>query len=206
MIKNLIFDFDGTLADSLDLALDFGNQNWEKYSGRTITREEFRERSMREALQFIGLPMYRLPKFVMDLKAHMKAHVQSVSLFPEIPSMVRELSKKGFELYVLSSNSRENIRKVLERHQIEELFKDIFSDSSIFGKHVVIDRSLKRSGLSREETLYIGDEIRDAEACRKSRVKMLAVSWGWDSRERLSVIEDLKIADSAAELMGLIQE
>lgn len=204
MPRNLIFDFDGTLADTLDLAIEFGNANYKRFSKRPIVKEEFRNLSMREALKQIGLPLYRLPQFVVELKQYMKAELSKVELFPGVVEFIRRMGQKHKNLFVMSSNSETNISKVLERHQIREQFSAIHSDSSIFGKSRVLSRMVSRHSLKIEDTLYVGDEVRDYEACKKFGIEMAAVSWGWNSFERLRKAGIPKIASSIAELEAFV--
>ena len=203
--KTILFDFDGTILDSLDLALTFGNQNQSRFSKTTITKEEFRNLSMREALAHMGLPWHRLPGFVFELKAFMNEHLQEASVFPEIPSLIVGLKNQGFRLVIVSSNSRENIEGVLSRDGLLNYFEEIVSDSSIFGKHVVLKQLMKRRNMNRAHAVYIGDEVRDAEAAAECGVGMIAVGWGWDSVERLKKVPNLVIAQSVTELSALIE-
>lgn len=204
MKKNIIFDFDGTMVDTLDLALAFGNANQHRFSKTKIVKEEFRQRSMREALSHIGLPWYKLPQFVLELKSYLKMHLNTAPIFSGISDLIAELKHQGFGLYVLSSNSRENIEGVLIRTNLLSHFNDIVSDSSIFGKHVILERLFKTHDLSKTDSVYVGDEVRDAEACAKCDIPMIAVSWGWDNFERLRKVPDLTIAQSVEELRSLL--
>ncbi len=55
----------------------------------------------------------------------------------------------------------------------------------MFGKHRYIGRLLKEKKRSGEEALYVGDELRDVQACKKVSVKVAAVTWGYDKVELL---------------------
>lgn len=201
MIKNVIFDFDGTLADTLDLALDFGNANYRRFAKTKITRDEFRERSMREVLKFLGIRWYRLPQFIFALKNHLRSNVSQVSLFSGISEFIKLAHGQGFHLYILSSNSLENIEPVLLRAELRGYFRGIVSDASIFGKHVVLRKMLKTQGLRRTESVYIGDEVRDYDACKKVGLPMVAVAWGWDSFNRLKRENGIRIVETPEELL-----
>ncbi len=204
MLKNIVFDFDGTLADTLDLALAFGNENQTRFSKIKITKEEFRKRSMREVLTYIGLTWYKLPQFVFEMKHHLNTHLYKVSLFPAIPNLIRDLRNQGFELYILSSNSRKNIEGILTRFGLESFFRDIFSDSSVFGKQVALRRLFTKWQLESIHTIYVADEVRDVEACRKIGIRMIAVAWGWNSIAKLRQIHNLVIAETVEDLRLLL--
>ncbi len=206
MQKYVFFDFDGTLADTLDLVLKFGEEVSKEFSLRPIAREEFKRHSMREALRLMGFPTHKLPEFVLRVKTHIRQNIDSVLLFPDIADMLKDINRNGFRLVVLSSNSKENIEHVLQTNGLVDQVSGIISDSSVFGKHKVIARALKRLNLSRDNIIYVGDEVRDIEACDKIRVPIIAVSWGWDDKDRLAKTGCRHIADNTKDLERLLAE
>ncbi|MGE4233421.1 MAG: HAD-IA family hydrolase [Bacteriovoracia bacterium] len=204
MLKNLIFDFDRTLVDTLDLALQFGNSNQHRFSKKTISKEEFRRLSMREALRKIGLPWYKLPRFLYELKGELKNNIDKVQIFDGIFESVEFLYSKNTHLYILSSNSASNVKLVLDKFKLGHCFKNIIGDSSLFGKHVVLKNFLKKENLNKNDCIYIGDEVRDIDACRKIGLPIVAVGWGWDDKERLQKTGQAQIFSHPEELKNLI--
>jgi phosphoglycolate phosphatase-like HAD superfamily hydrolase len=80
----------------------------------------------------------------------------------------------------------------------------VFSGSSIFGKHVVLQELIKKHGLKKEETVYIGDEVRDVEASKKAGIKAIAVTWGYNTRKALETAKADIVVDKPAELIKAI--
>ena len=91
----------------------------------------------------------------------------------------------------------------MTRGDLLSQFRDIVSDSSIFGKHVVLERLFEKHGLKKENTLYVGDEVRDVDACKKVGVEIITVAWGWNCVERLQETQS-PIAHSVEELRELL--
>ncbi len=199
---NIIFDFDGTLADTLELALKFGQENLERFHLKEISREDFRNHSLKEVLKLIDLRWYRIPRYVLELKKYIQSNLDHVVVFPGIVGAITTLKKQSLKLFVMSSNSSENIMGVLKRFDLENCFETIVSDSSLFGKHTVLERLFKKYSLEQKSSLYIGDEVRDIEACKRFGVEMIAVSWGWDSALRLQKTGHKKIVNSVEELLA----
>lgn len=65
------------------------------------------------------------------------------------------------------------------------VFDFIFSCRKIFGKHRIIKKAIKKNNLSINEIVYIGDEIRDIDACKKIGVNIISVSWGYNNKSSL---------------------
>jgi phosphoglycolate phosphatase len=202
--RHLIFDFDGTLADTLELVLEFGREHGPDLKIRPLTREEFRSRSMREALELMGVPLYRIPQLAKQLKGQIREHLKDLELFPGTSEFIRAAEDSGLELSIVSSNAEDTIRPALVRNGISAAFGCISSDSSIFGKSKVIRRFLRLHKIDPTQCVYIGDEVRDLEACQEVGLRMIAVDWGWDDRTRLEAAGASEIVSSWEEIAALL--
>ena len=181
MKKTLIFDFDGTLADSADLMIECANALAAKYHYPIIENpHQHKDKPARYILkELLQIPWYRIPFYIRDMKNLFKSKLQHVEIFEGIPEALESLSKR-YRLGLLSTNNSETIHRILKRYSIDQ-FDFISADSALFGKHKEIKKILKRYKLSLNDTLYIGDELRDIEATRKIGMKIGVVGWGLNS-------------------------
>ena len=62
------------------------------------------------------------------------------------------------------------------------MFDGVYFKSGIFLKHIAINKIVKKYKLKKREVVVVGDEVRDIEAARKSRIKIISVSWGYNNR------------------------
>ena len=65
MLKHIIFDFDGTIADSSDVALQIVNELSEKYNYKKMTREELvtlNTQPLKDRFKSVGVSFFKLPK------------------------------------------------------------------------------------------------------------------------------------------------
>jgi phosphoglycolate phosphatase-like HAD superfamily hydrolase len=186
--KILIFDFDGTVADTSDAAIRIYNQIAAENNYKQITKdnlETLRNMGALKAIKYAGVPMWKLPFIVRKVRSAFKAEVPNIKPYDGVLDALRVLKSKGYSLYVISTNSRENIKAFLDRNGIKE-FNDVFGVSNMFGKDAKIASMIKANNWDKAQVSYIGDEIRDIEAARKAGVTSVSVGWGYNTTEGLS--------------------
>jgi len=113
------------------------------------------------------------------------------------------LKKRGFQLGIITSNSRENVLGALEKNGLQDTFTFIYSGST-FGKHKVINKWLKIENINPEEVAYVGDEIRDIDAAKKTGIKVIAVGWGFNSPQALAAQNPNFLIERPQELIEII--
>jgi phosphoglycolate phosphatase len=207
MFKTVIFDFDGTLVYSRPLAIQLFNDFADKYGYRKISDDEVEylsRLSISNRLKALKCPMYKLPGLLIDMKKKYKRDVVTLGSVAGIREVLEDLKKDGVTIGILSSNYEENIRSFLELNQIDT-FDFIFTASNIFGKDKAILRLIKEKGISLGEILYVGDELRDIEACNKIHVPCMAVTWGFEAQELLVSANPQYIVHEPAEICNIIQ-
>jgi phosphoglycolate phosphatase len=107
-----------------------------------------------------------------------------VALFPGAEAMLERLASGGITLAMVSSDSEANVRATLGSSA--SLVAHFACEASLFGKPAHLRRVLKLSGIAAREAIYIGDEVRDAEAARKAGLAFGAVTWGFAAHEALA--------------------
>lgn len=183
----VIFDSDGTLADTLPWMRSVFNELADEHGFRRVEPEEyhqFRDLYGRELLRALGLPLWKLPRVIAGMRRRMAQRVEPFQLFPEISSTLHQLATAGIRLAIVSSNSRGNVERILGSRNVS-LIHHWACGASVFGKAAKIRSVLRASRTPPHRALYIGDEIRDAVACREAGVPFGAVTWGQHSLEAL---------------------
>lgn len=165
MIKYIVFDFDGTLADTFEIMKEIAKSEFEDISDKDF--ELLRDEGIRGMMKRKNIHIWELPKMVLRFTSKMK-NKENVKLFPEMIDLIKILSK-SHKLGVVSSNSKENIIQNLKKHNVLDLFDFIFSQSSIFGKHKVLKKMCHKYQIDPSEIIYVGDEDRDIVAAKKSQ-------------------------------------
>jgi len=203
--KSIIFDFDGTLADSLRVMLRAYASLSQKYQLGDVSEQDIQKmRAMTpfELLHFIHLPIYKLPFFLFQAKGKYKEFASEIRPFPSIAFVLMELQKK-YSSHILTSNDQSVVLQFLQENDMN-CFESITSEPNIFGKDHSLRKVLKEIHVSPESALYIGDEVRDIEACRKVGVPICSVTWGLNAKEFLLKHKPEHIIDQPEELLEIL--
>jgi phosphoglycolate phosphatase len=181
--KLIIFDFDGTIADTLGALLRISNRLAPEFGYAQIGDEQLADLkylSPWEIIKLSRVALWKLPFLFKRVKEEFPGEVRNVELFPGVAELLNTLKLQGYRLGIVSSNAETNIRSLLKQNQIEQLF-DFVTTASTFGKGKAIDRMMRQYQCPKSDAIYIGDEIRDIQAARSISIKIVAVGWGFNA-------------------------
>lgn len=185
--KLVIFDFDGTLADSFPWFLSVMNQVAEECGLRTIgdhELDELRHLSARQIMKRQRVAPWKLPRAAMRLHELMAADAAQIRPFPGVADLIEQLAEAGVRRALVTSNSETNARAILGPDTAARI-EHFDCGASVFGKASKFRRAMRRLGATPAETLCVGDELRDQDAARAVRAAFGAVGWGYTHPEAL---------------------
>lgn len=202
----VVWDFDGTLVDSLAASLEIFNRHAAELRYRPIEDPDaVRSMSTREFMRHHGISVWRLPRLVRLFHAAAAEGIEQLKLYPGLIETLAALRDGGVRLGILSSNKDDNIRRCLRTNGAEEFFAFVVGYPRLFGKGKALRRILRAERADCSEVLYVGDEVRDIEAARKARVASAAVTWGFHTEPLLRASRPDHVIDDPAALRALIQ-
>jgi phosphoglycolate phosphatase-like HAD superfamily hydrolase len=187
-MATLIFDFDGTLADSFELVLDVAHELTGARRRTPEEVEELRQLPLLTAVRRMGVRWWMIPRMWIVFRRHMYGRMHEVHLFPGIPKLMSELSEAGHQLLVLSSNREDNVRACLRAHGVEQCFQGIYH-GNVMLKAGALRRIMRRSGASFDNAYYIGNEVLDVVAAHRAGMKAVAVTWSGQDNKRLKLAQ-----------------
>ena len=207
-LNTVLFDFDGTLADTRQALLQVYRRLAAKYNFPEWPKEKLEELwrlPILERLNKAGVPLSLLPRLARETRAIVSEFMHQAAPYPGVHDMLTSLVDKGFRIYILSSNSEQNIRTFLNDHGMTDIFKKIHTAKNLLGKHAAIRSFLIRNRIKRTEAVYVGDELRDIAACKKVPIRVIAVSWGYDVLSLLRQGRPDAIANSPSDILPIIE-
>lgn len=201
----LIFDFDGTIAESFEAILKILRSISKDFGIDKITDKDikiFKERGVRQSLRDLKISLVKIPVISKRVKRILNKEIASLNSFSGLKETLLELRKRKYNLGILTSNSKDNVEKFLRRNGLD-FFEFIYSDSSLFGKDRVLKKLLKKQNIKPNEVVYFGDEIRDIQAALRLNVKIVAVCWGFNTKKALKKCEPTHLVEKPSEILAL---
>jgi phosphoglycolate phosphatase len=196
-----IFDFDGTLADSLDWFRASFQETIARFDLAPVSPEELegmRGLSAREIMARLKVSMWQLPVIFSDMRKRKLAAASETSLFAGIPAMLADLQRLGIRTAIVSSDSEASVRQVLG--PTASLITRFDCGAAVFGKHWKFRRVARKLGAKPTETICIGDEIRDIEAADAASMDSGAVAWGYALPAALQAAKPTHLFNSIEEI------
>jgi phosphoglycolate phosphatase len=176
----VIFDFDGTLADSAAWMIGVLNDMAATHGFRQVTEPEIemlRGLGTREIMSYLGVKPWKLPAIARDMRKRSAAATASIPLFPGVAEMLRRVADAGVIMAVVSSNGEDAVRKVLGPSA--DLVAHYSCGASLFGKAAKFSALVRKRGVDPAAVLCVGDESRDVEGAHKAGLAAAAVTWGY---------------------------
>lgn len=208
-MKVIIFDFDGTIADSFGAVLAIANRLANEFGYAPVQPKDvkpLRNLSSREIIKQANLPVIKVLFLLRRLRRELNREIQYLQPIPGIKEALVTLKQQGHQLGIVTSNSQENVVAFLENQNLAELFDFVSSGLTLLGKGRIIQQVLRRYRLDPDSVIYVGDETRDIEAARTVRIQVIAVGWGFNSSEILAAQNPDALIHTPEELVQMINQ
>lgn len=194
MYDTIIFDLDGTLLNTLEDLCNSVNYALELngYAGRTL--EEIRcfvgngVRKLIERALPENIPETEFNKVFMDFKGHYKIHCNDFTgPYEGIIELLEELKARGYRMGIASNKMRPAVLELNELYFSGLIQAAAGVDESIVPKPdaQMVNMMLSELGSVSENTLYVGDSQVDVQTARNTGLDMVAVLWGFRTKEEL---------------------
>jgi phosphoglycolate phosphatase len=204
MIKNLIFDWSGTLANDLGCVLQATNATLAFFGKPTLSEAEFRECFR---LPFTEFYEEVLPGIALeDLQRLYRDHFPDdgeVPILEHAREMLEYGAGTGRRLVLLSSAPLEHFEKQARSLGVLDFFERVVC--GVVDKREELVRLLVEMGMQPKETLFVGDMRHDIAAAQAAGVMSVAVSTGYESVAKLMTANPdvlLRSLESMPRLLG----
>lgn len=203
-MKTLIFDFDGTIADSFEVILGIFEEIHARPQKLTPQEvQQLRGESIRQIVKYLNIRRLMMPRLVIKAKRLLAHQMKDIRAFQYLPQVIRQLHQEGVPMHILSTNNQKNISEFLKNNKLDGCFTKIYGDIGLRSKSSAIKKIIRKEKLKRTDCIYIGDEIRDIEAARKAKVTSVGVTWGFNNAEAIKQANPDILAQKPKDLLKI---
>ncbi len=204
----LVFDFDGTMVDSLDSVVRQVNKVTHQLRQKPIA-ESTVERLLTGGANS-SLRKWPLVKLASELvskliEADQQRHMNEMEPVPGLFAVLQRLHDRGYRMGVVTSNNIKTVKRYLADQQVNYLFSFIYAGAGLYGKDRLMKTMMVEQHLKPKQIIYVGDEPRDILTAQTVRVKSVAVTWGFQPRLALERVKPTWIIDSPEEIFSLLK-
>src|SRR5574344_484793 len=210
MIKNIFFDFNGTLLDDLDLCCDIEQKMMIKYNLRPYSKKEYCDKfffPVREYYKETGFPDEEF-QVIADFFNEQYYHrwFSETKLYPDVKECLINLRKLGYKIYCLSATEDVFLKNQLDCLGILDCFDGICGANNNLGMGKIAYGRLfaKEHNVKSNETIMVGDTIHDYEVSQDLGYGCILFSEGHNSINRLKTI-GVPMFNNYKELINIIQ-
>lgn len=184
-IKNVLFDWSGTLVDDFHPVLEATNRVFAEFGKPPFTEDEFRQKFR---LPFTDFYREHLPEATFEqLEAHyhtsFKLLQETIAPLPGAHEVLAWCRSRKMKIFLLSTIHRDHFAIQGARLGLKEYFDAAYT--MVLDKREKIREILRDHQLDPRETLFVGDMCHDIEAAKAGQVVSCAVLTGYDSLEKL---------------------
>lgn len=201
-LEAVLFDFDGTLVDTMELI----HQSMRHATGEVLGREIPREQLMANVGQPLPVQMKAFdPEKVVELlesyRLYNEEHHESlIREYPDVAASLARLKDAGLRLGVVTSKRRHSVEMALNSFPALRDVTDVFVTMEDTTEHKPRPEPLlkgleKLGNVPPERAAYVGDAPFDVSAARAAGTRAIAVSWGAFTDEALRKAEPDYLAD-----------
>lgn len=205
----IIFDWDGTLMDSVGLIVDAMRYSAEQ-NGLTVTDEATKS--------IIGIALVdafpilfpndsdKYDQLLATYSDYYVKHCDNDKLFDGIKELIETLHQQGKILAVATGKKRQGLARVLPNSGLEPFFATTKTADETAGKPnpLMLQQILAETGKTLEEAVFIGDSVHDIRMANAIGMDSIAVGYGCEKAEILAKEHPTVIVHSVDELKNLL--
>jgi len=202
----ILFDFDGTLAETMMLIHTVFNQLSGVYGYRKLPEDEIekvRHLHMREFTEYVGLALWKVPIVAIHARHLMHQRIHEVHPPAGLADVLIQIHNSGrYHMDILTSNRSQNVHKFLGQHNVD-WFDEVHTTHSILSKKRRVKKYIREKGIDPQNLYYIGDTSIDIDSARLAGTRSVAVSWGLNTQEALARTNPDYLIDTPDQLLEI---
>ena len=131
----IIFDFDGTIADTLDTVIDIYNSIAPLFFCTRVDKKDkalLQTKSLQDFFRLYGVGRFKLPLVLLCIRIQLHRQLHRIHPIEGIVEALHAIKSAGFRLGIVTSNSEQNVREFLQTHVLSGVFDFVYWEKNIF--------------------------------------------------------------------------
>ncbi len=201
--KLIIFDFDGVILDSFEVAFSILSKLNKKYGLFPLEErehlEDLFEGNVWENYEKMGLKGKIKKSFTEEFKQEYQKKKKELKFYSNISSLLKKISRR-FTLAIISSNHSSSIKGLLQKNKLDGYISSILGAEMVGNKKKKIGFILDKLKITPNNTYFVSDTTGDIIEAKETNIHTIGVTWGYHSFERLEKSKPDKIVNAVKEL------
>ena len=202
----ILFDFDGTLAETMMLIHTVFNRLSGTYGYRHLPEDEIeavRHLTIHEFIEYVGISLWKIPIAAIHARRLMHQDIHEIHPPAGLADVLTRIHDSGrYHMDILTSNRPKNVHAFLGQHNID-WFDEVHSTRSILSKKRRVKKYIREKGIDPQTLYYVGDTSVDVESARLAGTKAVAVTWGLNTPEALARTNPDHLVDHPSQLLDI---
>ncbi|MBN2458613.1 HAD family hydrolase [Candidatus Woesearchaeota archaeon] len=202
-IKNIIFDWSGVICDDHKTVYETCMKVFGRFDVKAISYDEFKETF---ELPYENFNRRYHDRPFAEIKSTYDEECRTTPLpeaFPDAKKTLVEIKKLGISIYLFTSMSNKRLKKESDKIGLSSMFNSIRSD--VKDKIKEIKSWIEENRIKPADTIYVGDMVHDIRAAKEAGIRSVAVTRGYDSKDKLLAEEPDFLIDELSKLLEIIK-
>lgn len=174
----ILFDWDGCLAETLDIWMDAYKQSLEDFSLSATDKEIAAQFGDWEGPKKLGISDNDYESYIARLMELVNEKLPKVKLYPGARKLLESLRKNDKNMALITSSKKANIKAALHNNDLEKYFDVILAAEDVENHKPhpeVIEKSLDMLNGAKDKAVIIGDSSKDLEAAQNANIDSILV-------------------------------
>ena len=208
MVKNIIFDFDGTLVDSAREIVDCLRKAYLKHGINVSISTSQIGPALPELIKEItpNLKQEEILAIIYEFRSYYDSGgYRSTKPYQGIVEFLNTLRRSGIKLFIVTNKRHLSTSHIIKNLRLGEFAEVLAVDSipEVNAKYELVSRIIKKWKLDVNDTILVGDSVSDIEAAYKNKIKSILVTYGYGYNSAARTMAN-HVADSVAELYPIL--
>lgn len=209
--ETILFDFDGTLADSSQVILPCVQRTYREL-GMELPPMDIQHKfigpPLQESFRIIGMPEELVDRAVDIYRRTFDGKLlENMRVYPGMTNLLVSLKEAGTRLAVASFRLEDKLQEICVQMDIDRYFEAVCGKveaEGVLTKADVIRRALGKLGVPAGQAVLIGDSVFDEEGAREAGIDFIGVLYGFGIADASDVQTSAYVAESVESLADFL--